>query len=173
MAAFTWAALSWRGLAYLDAATPHLPAKIALPLGGGLVAGAVAAAALVVQPNWTEMDSMQQVARVAGDDLGAGEGRAVQINGLGLVPTLGASPAVAWQAHRQGWEPHYLTPWRFPEHAEHLWGASAPEGTERLSITVSTEPDLVKGMSAAAQEVGIIRMPHREGELGVYRERGD
>ena len=91
--------------------------------------------------------------------------------GSGLA-MLGAA-AVAWQAHRQGWEPHYLTPWPFPEDAEHLWGASAPEGAERLYITDSTEPDLVKGMSAAAHEVGIIRMQYREGELGVYRERGD
>ena len=173
VAAFTWAALAWRGLAYLDQATPHLAARIALPLGGGLVAGAVAAGTLAVQPNWAEMDSMKQVARLAGDDLGAGDGRHVQIHGLGFVPTLGAGPAVAWQAHRQGWEPHYLTPWPFPEDAEHLWGASAPEGAERLYLTDSTEPELIKGMSAAAQEVGAIRMQHRDGDLGVYRERGD
>lgn len=173
VAAFTWAALAWRGLAYLDQATPHLAARIALPLGGGLVAGAVAATTLAVQPAWAEMDSMKQVARTAGEDLGPGDDRAVQINGLGFVPTLGATPAVAWQAHRQGWEPHYLTPWPFPEDAEHLWGASVPEGAERLYITDSTEPELVKGMSAAAQHVGTIRMQHREGDLGVYRERGD
>lgn len=173
VAAFTWAALVWRGLAYLEQATPHLPARVALPLGGGLVAGGIAATALALPPAWPEIDSMTQVARTAGQEMGRGEGRHVQVNGLGFTPTLGAGPAVAWQLHRQGWQPHVLTSWPFPEDADHLWTESAPAGSDRLYITDSTQPELVKDMSAAAQEVGVVPMQHREGELGVYRERGD
>lgn len=172
VAAFTWAALAWRGLAYLDDATPHLPARIALPLGGALVAGSIVAAPLAHQPDWTETDSMTRVAKLAGDDLGQGEGRAVQVNGLGFVPTLGAAPAIAWQAHRQGWEPHYLRTWPFPEDSEHLWGGSAPEDATRLYIIDSTQPELHSGLPPSARRVGTVEMRHREGELGVYRDLG-
>ena len=79
VAAFTWCALVWRGLAYLDNATPHLRPRVALPLGGGLVAGGVAATALALPPAWAEIDSMTAVARAAGADLGDGQGRHVQI----------------------------------------------------------------------------------------------
>lgn len=168
--AFTWAALAWRGLAYLENASPHLPARVALPLGGGLLAGGAAAATLALPPAWSEIDSMTQVARTAGDDLGPGDGRHVQVNGLGFTPTLGAAPAIAWQAHRQGWQPHVLTTWPFPEDAEHLWIETAPEGSDRLYITDSTQPELIKDISASAQHVGTIPMQHREGELGVYRD---
>ena len=173
VAAFTWAALAWRGLAYLADATPHLPARIALPLGGALVVGSMVSVPLAHQPDWTQTDSMTRVARLAGDDLGPGEDRAVQINGLGFVPTLGAAPAIAWQAHRQGWEPHYLRAWPFPEDAEHLWGGSAPADATRLYVVDSTQPDLHSGLPPSAQQVGTVEMQHREGELGVYRDLGD
>ena len=173
VAAFTWCALVWRGLAYLDNATPHLRPRVALPLGGGLVAGGVAATALALPPAWAEIDSMTAVARAAGDDLGDGQGRHVQINGLGFTPTLGASPAIAWQVHRQGWQPHFLTSWPFPEDADHLWIESAPEGSDRLYVTDSTQPELIKDISASAQRVAMVPMQHREGELGIYRDRGD
>ncbi|QBF45817.1 hypothetical protein [Janibacter limosus] len=173
VAAFTWAALAWRGLAYLADATPHLPARIALPLAGALVVGSIVSVPLAHQPDWTETDAMTRVARLAGEDLGPGENRAVQINGLGFVPTLGAAPAIAWQAHRQGWEPYYLRTWPFPEDAEHLWGSSAPGGATRLYIVDSTQPELHSGLPPSARRVGTVEMRHREGELGVYRDLGD
>ncbi len=172
VAAFTWAALVWRGLAYLSTARPDLPARVALPLGGGLAIGGVLASTFALSPAWAEIDSMTQVARTTGDDLGPGAGRHVQINGLGFAPTLGAAPAVAWQAHRQGWQPHFLTPWPFPEDSEELWIETTPEGSDRLYISDSTQPELLKDISASAQHVGTIPLQHREGELSVYRDLG-
>lgn len=89
------------------------------------------------------------------------------------MPTLGATPTVAWQLHRQGWHPHYLTPWPFTEDADHLWAGTAPEGSETVFITDSAEPELAKGIPATAQLVGTVPMDHREGELGIYRDLGD
>lgn len=172
VAAFTWCALVWRALAYLDSATPHLPLRIARPLGAALVAGGVAATVLALPPAWAEYDSMTRVARAAGDDLGAGEGRHLRISGLGFVPTLGASPAVAWQAHRQGWHPHYLTPWPFPEDADHLWAGTGPADADTMYLTDSAEAELAKNVPATAREVAVLRMAHREGDIGVYRDPG-
>ena len=42
VAAFTWCALVWRALAYVDSATPHLPLRLARPLGAALVGGETA-----------------------------------------------------------------------------------------------------------------------------------
>ncbi|WP_435198677.1 hypothetical protein [Janibacter sp. GS2] len=171
--AFTWAALAWRGLAYLENATPHLAPRIALPLAGGLVVAGLGAAVLSSQPRWAETRAMNTVARESVADLGPGEGRHVKIVGLGFVPTLGAAPGVAWEAQRAGWNPHYLRAWPFTEDAEHLWGRSAPEGSDVLFITDSAEPDLMQGMSASAYEVTTVEMEYREGTLGVYRDPGE
>lgn len=173
VAAFTWAALTWRALAYVDSATVQLPLRLARPLGASLVAGGVAAAALTVSPGWAESEAMTLAARAAGEDLGAGRGRPVQIHGLGFVPTLGAAPAVAWQVHRQGWRPHYLTPWPFPEDADHLSMGTAARGSDRIYLTDSTQPELIAGLPAYAHLVDSVGMRHREGELGVYRVLGD
>ena len=173
VAAFTWAALVWRGLAYLARASPHLAPRVALPLAGGLVLGGVAASLLAAQPDWAETRSMNAIARETAADLGPGEDRHVQITGLGFVPTLGAAPGVAWEAHRAGWHPHYLRKWPFEEDADHLWSGGAPAGSDVLYITDSTEPELMKGMSASAREVTTVDMAHREGELGVYRDPGE
>lgn len=171
--AFTWAALVWRGLAYLEQATPHLAPRIALPLAVGLVVGGVGAAVLSSQPHWAETRAMNAVARESAADLGPGEGRHVKVVGLGFVPTLGAAPGVAWEAHRAGWNPHYLRAWPFDEDAEHLWGRSAPEGSDVLFIIDSTEKELMQGMSASAQEVMTVEMEYRKGTLGVYRDPGE
>lgn len=173
IAAFTWAALVWRGLAYLEKATPHLSPRVAMPLAGGLVVAGVAASFLAQQPGWAETRSMNTLARETVAEMGPGEGRHVRIVGLGFMPTLGAAPGVAWEAERAGWNPHYLTEWPFDEDARHLWGGSAPDGADELYITDSTEPELMKGMSASAQEVTTVEMEHREGTLGVYRDPGD
>ena len=173
VAAFTWAALAWRGLAYLEKASPHLAPRIAIPVAGGLVVGGVGAALLAPSPSWAETRSMNTLARETVADLGEGDGRHVQIVGLGFQPTLGAAPGLAWEAKRAGWNPHYLTKWPFDEDARHLWGETAPEGADALYITDSTEPELMKGMSASAQEVTTVEMEHREGTLGVYRDPGD
>lgn len=171
--AFTWAALVWRGLAYLERASPHLAPRIALPVAGGLVVGGALATVLAPQPDWTETRAMNDLARETTEGLGPGEDRHVQITGLGFVPTLGAAPGVAWEAHRAGWNPHYLRDWPYEEDAEHLWSGSAPDGADILYITDSTEPELMKGMSASAQEITTVRMTHREGTLGVYHDPGD
>lgn len=173
VAAFTWAALTWRGLAYLEKATPHLPVRVAMPVAGALVVAGVAASFMAPQPAWAEARSMNTVARETVAEMGPGEGRHVRIVGLGFMPTLGAAPSVAWEAERAGWSPHYMTKWPFEEDSRHLWGDTAPEGSDELYITDSTEPDLMKGMSASAQEVTTVDMEHREGTLGVYRDRGD
>lgn len=173
VAAFTWAALAWRALAYLERATPHLSPRVAVPVAGGLVVGGIGAAVLAPSPNWAETRSMNTLARETVADLGEGDGRHVQIVGLGFMPTLGAAPGVAWEAERSGWDPHYLTKWPFDEDARHLWGDTAPEGSDMLYITDSTEPELMKGMSASAQEVTTVEMEHRDGTLGVYRDPGD
>ncbi len=172
VAAFTWAALVWRGLAYLENATPHLAPRLARPLSAALVVGGVAASALALSPNWAESRTMTATARAAVDDLGPGDGRHVGITGLGFTPTLGAGPAVAWRAHQAGWRPHYLTSWPFPEDDRHLWLESAPEGSDQLFITTSNEPELIKGMSATAHLVTQVEMEHRDGKLGVYRDPG-
>lgn len=172
VAAFTWAALLWRGLAYLEDATPRLAPRLALPLAGALVIGGVAASALALSPDWAETEAMKDTARSAAQDLGPGEGRPVAITGLGFTPTLGAAPAVAWQAHLAGWRPHFLTAWPFAEDAEHLWLETAPEGSDRIFITTSNEPERLRGMSATAYRVAQIEMQHREGVLGVYRDLG-
>lgn len=173
VAAFTWAALVWRGLAYLEKATPHLSPRVAIPLAGGLVIAGVGAPFLAPQPAWAEAQAMNTLARETVADLGPGEGRHVRVIGLGFMPTLGAAPGVAWEAERAGWNPHYLTDWPFDEDAQHLWGESAPSGADELYITDSTEPELMQGMSASAQEVTTVDMEQREGTLGVYRDRGD
>ena len=172
VAAFTWCALAWRGLAYLESATPRLPLRTARPLGAGLVVGGVAASVLALNPVWAEYTSITRVATATADDLGPGEGRHVQINGLGFVPTLSASPAVAWQAHRQGWQPHYLTPWPFAEDAEHLWAGTAPEGTDVVLLTDTAEPELADDLPAGARQVATIALEHRAGTISVYRDPG-
>lgn len=173
VAAFTWAALVWRALAYLENASPHLAPRIAMPLAGGLVVGGLGASFLGAQPAWAETRSMSSAAKQTAAELGPGDERHVQIVGLGFVPTLGAAPGVAWEAHRAGWNPHYLRTWPYEEDADHLWGETAPEGSDTLYITDSTEPELMKGMSASAQEVTVVDMAHREGRLGVYRDRSE
>lgn len=171
VAAFTWAALAWRGLAYLEKATPHLAPRIALPLAGVLLTGGLLASLLAHSPDWAENRTMSELARKSAEDLGPGEGRPVRIDGLGFTPTLGAAPAAAWEARRAGWEPHYLSAWPFAEDADHLWRESAPEDADRLYISDSNEPERLQDMSASAQEVTVVEMRHQEGELGVYRDR--
>lgn len=173
VAAFTWAALAWRGLAYLEKASPHLAPRIALPIAGGLVLGGVAASVTAPQPDWAETRALNALARETAADLGPGRDRPVQITGLGFVPTLGATPGVAWELERAGWNPHYLRTWPFEEDAEHLWAETAPKQSDTLFVTDTAEPDLMKEMSASAQEVTTVRMEHREGTHGVYRDRGE
>ncbi|WP_277451648.1 hypothetical protein [Janibacter sp. DB-40] len=172
VAAFTWAALVWRGLAYLEGATPRLPGRIAMPLAGGLVVGGLAAAVLTVQPDWSESRSMSTVARGTVSALGPGEGRAVRIRGYGFVPTLGAAPAIAWEAHRAGWEPHYLSSWPFEEDAEYLWTGTAPEGSEELFVIDSTEPEFHESIPGTARRISTVDLAHRDGAISVYREPG-
>lgn len=171
VAAFTWAALAWRGLAYLENATPHhLAPSVALPLAAGLVLGGLGASFVSSDPDWAETRAMNELARESAAHLGPGEDRHVQITGLGFVPTLGAAPGVAWEAHRAGWNPHYLRAWPFEEDADHLWSGAAPEGSDVVYITDSSEPDLMQGMSASAQQVTTVSMEDHEGEIGVYRD---
>lgn len=172
VAAFTWAALVWRGLAYLESASPRLPGRIAMPLAGGLVVGGLAASVLAVQPDWSESRSMSTVARTTVSGMGPGGGRAVRIRGYGFVPTLGAAPAIAWEAHRAGWEPHYLSAWPFEEDAEYLWTATAPEGSDELFVIDSTEPEFRESVPGTAREISTVDLAHRDGTLSVYREPG-
>lgn len=170
VAAFTWAALAWRGLAYLESATPRLPARTAMPLACGLVVGGLAASALSSQPDWSESRSMSAIARTTVSELGPGEGRAVKITGFGFIPTLGAAPGIAWEAHLAGWEPHYLTTWPFEEDAEYLWAGSAPEGAGELTIVDSAEPEFHDEVPDVARKIAAVDLAHREGTISVYRE---
>lgn len=172
VAAFTWAALAWRGLAYVENATPRLPSRIAMPLAGGMVVGGIAASVLAVQPDWAESRSMSAVARTTVTEMGPGEGRAVRITGFGFVPTLGAAPAIAWEAHRAGWEPHYLSSWPFEEDAEHLWTGTAPASADRLFVVDSAEPELQDGVPGTARTISTVDLAHRDGTITVYREPG-
>ncbi|WP_338747786.1 hypothetical protein [Janibacter alittae] len=172
VAAFTWAALVWRGLAYLENATPRLPARIAMPLAGGLVVGGLAASVLAVPPDWSENRSMSAVASTTVSEMGTGQGRAVRISGFGFVPTLGAAPAIAWEAHRAGWEPHYLSSWPFEEDAEYLWAGTAPEEADELFVIDSTEPELHDAVPGAAPEIAAVDLAHRDGTISVYRDTG-
>ena len=171
VAAFTWAALVWRGLAYVEDASPRLPRKVSLRVAPGLVAAAIGAATLGVAPDWDKHHAMTAVAESTVDGLGRGDGRPLRINGLGFIPTLGAAPAVAWQAHRAGWEPHYMRPWIFDEDAEHLWSGTAPEGAQQVFIVDSTQPDLQEGVPEDAEEIASVDQQHRDGTITVYRAR--
>lgn len=173
VAAFTWAALAWRGLAYLENATPRLPSRIAMPLAGALVVAGLVGALATTQPDWAESRSMSAVARGTVEQMGPGDGRPVRITGFGFVPTLGAAPAVAWEAHRAGWEPHFLSSWPFEEDAEHLWTDSAPEGSTELFIVDSAEPELQEGVPGTARKIVTVDQSHRDGTIMVYLAKGD
>lgn len=172
VAAFTWAALTWRGLAYLERATPRLPRGVTVPLAGALLVGGLASPLLAAQPSWAEARSMQALARATVAGLGTGHGDPLRITGYGFVPTLGAAPAIAWQAHRAGWDPHYLSSWPFEEDAHHLWAESAPEEAEEVLVLDSAEPELQDSVPDGAQEIASVDMTHREGVLTVYRVPG-
>ncbi|NYF99592.1 hypothetical protein [Janibacter cremeus] len=172
VAAFTWAAFAWRGLAYLESATPRLPHGVAVPVAGGLVVGGLAAALLATQPNWSQTRTMTAVARTSVSEMGPGDERPVRISGFGFVPTLGAAPAIAWEAHRAGWEPHYLSSWPFEEDAEYLWAGSAPQGADELFVIDSTEPEFHDGVPETAREVAAVKLTYRDGTISVYREPG-
>lgn len=168
VAAFTWAALAWRALAYLERAALDLNPRWAFTLTAGLTVGGLVASTCSLQPQWAEFDSMAAVGRTAADKLGPGEGRPLQITGQGFDASLGATPSVAWHAHRAGWEPHYLPSWPFPEGAEHLWTTTSPQEGSHLYITDSTVTEVEDGVPATAQFLGSVTLSHRAGQMMIY-----
>lgn len=171
VAAFTWVALAWRALAYLEDLDPRLPARVALPLGGALVALALTATVTAPDPHWEENASLRAVGELTADELGPGEGQDVQIEGLGFVPTLAAGPAVAWQLHREGWNPHYMLPWPHQEDADHLWSTTAVPGSTTLYLTDSEEPELTSDLPEEAERLGEVELGYRPGTVTVYLVR--
>lgn len=170
--AFSWAALVWRACAYVDEATPTLPGRWVLPTAATVVASAVVLAAAAPRPDTAMDQSMTQAARTAAEALGPGEGRHVRIHGVGFTPLLSAAPAVSYGLRRQGWQPHHMTRWPFEEDAEHLWQATAPEDAEHVLITDSGQPELAQDVPEGAVVIGTVDVPHRDGELTLYRVPG-
>ena len=144
-----------------------------MPLAGALVVAGLVGALATTQPDWAESRSMSAVARGTVQEMGPGDGRPVRIAGFGFVPTLGAAPAVAWEAHRAGWEPHFLSAWPFEEDAEHLWTESTPDGATELFIVDSAEPELQEGVPGTARKIVTVDQSHRDGTIMVYLAKGD
>lgn len=170
--AFSWAALVWRGCAYLRELGPTLPSRWVMPAGGAVLALALVGAVATARPDVAEDQAYTGVAREAVAALGDGAGRPVRIRGLGFVPTLAVAPAVAYESRRHGWEPHYLTSWPYPEDAEHLWEGTAGDGAVQLVVVDSAEPELAAELPAGAAPVATVRMTHREGTVTIYRVPG-
>lgn len=169
--AFSWAAIAWRAVAYVPNETVFLPLRTVLPCAAALLALACVLTALTNRPAVAEDQAMTRTARAVVAELGPGEGRALRVQGQGFTPVLAAAPAVAYEAHRAGWEPHFLTPWPNPSDADHLWAETTPEGAEHVIIVDSTEPE-VQDLPERAREVGSVEMTHRDGRLTIYRVPG-
>jgi hypothetical protein len=145
--------------------------RTVLPCAAALLALACVLTALTNRPAVAEDQAMTRTARAVVAELGPGEGRALRVQGQGFTPVLAAAPAVAYEAHRAGWEPHFLTPWPNPSDADHLWAETTPEGAEHVIIVDSTEPE-VQDLPERAREVGSVEMTHRDGRLTIYRVPG-
>lgn len=169
---FTWFALAWRAVAWLPAARPTLPRGWLLPAGAAATITAAALAIAATPPVSAQDEALARSGGIARGALGEGGGRHVQVQGLGFRPLLSVAPAVALELRRAGWEPHYLVDWRYPEDANHLWVGTAPETADQILITDSTEPQLVEGLPAQAQQIGSVTLPDEGNVITLYRVPG-
>ncbi|WP_354588139.1 hypothetical protein [Janibacter sp. UYMM211] len=172
VATFTWSAVAMGGAARWERISPALPSWPVARIGLGVAAVSVVLQTAGARPALENGSSNTTAAAIAVDNLGDGRGRSVRIHGLGFVPLLGTAPAVAFELQRNGWEPHYLLPWPFPEDAEHLWLDSDPAPTEKIIIVDSSEPDFNDGIPTNAQMMGRVEIGEKGRMLTLYRVPG-
>lgn len=155
---FAWAALIWRFALQL----PHIKRRFKRAVGMqmALLAAAIAVLlALLVPP--LDMRASSLADGVADLAIPTSEvlpsGSHLKINGRGFLATLSTAPALALQLERRGFMTHYLFGWPYPEDAQRLAKAKAPEDSVEMLLIGDDAED--KTLPPDARHLGEVSSP--------------
>lgn len=166
---FTWAALVWGLAARRKNLSPDLAGYPLVRIGCGLMLGSLVLGTVLARPPLEDGSVHTRVAAAVADRLGEGDGRSVRIHGLGFLPLLGAAPAIGYGLHQEGWKPHFLQPWPYPEETEGMWLDSDPRPDTLLIILDTAQPEFADGLPEDAEKLAVVRVDDTDRYLAVYR----